>query len=140
MALKKSSVLYSVVKFKCPQCHEGDFFVSHPYDLKNIGKVNHHCSECGLKFAKEPGFYFGAMYVSYGFGVALFVAIVVLYWLIFQRIDVWILLGIMAVASILVTPLSHALSKIIWAKIFIRYRGQEAIDEYKNAQKVEAVK
>ena len=73
MALQKGSKLYSIVKFKCPQCQEGDFFISHPYDFKNMGKPHEHCSECGMKLSKEPGFYFGAMYVSYAFGVALFV-------------------------------------------------------------------
>ncbi len=126
MALKKGSKLYSVVKFKCPQCQEGDFFVSAPYDLKNTGKVKEQCSECGLKFAKEPGFFFGAMYVSYGFGVALFVATVIVYYLIFNSVDVWNMLIIMGVLSVLTAPLNYCVSKIIWANIFIKYRGKLA--------------
>lgn len=126
MALKKGSKLYSVVKFKCPQCQEGDFFVSAPYDLKNTGKVKEQCSECGLKFAKEPGFFFGAMYVSYAFGVAIFVATVIVYYLIFNRIDVWNMLIIMGVLSVLTAPLNYTVSKIIWANIFIKYRGKLA--------------
>lgn len=129
MALQKGTKLYSIVKFKCPQCHEGDFFVSHPYDLKNAGKLHQYCSECGLKYAKEPGFYYGAMYVSYAFGVTLFVAVVVLYYLIFKRIDVWIMLGIVGFFSVITAPFNYALSKIIWANLFIRYRGS-AVEEY----------
>jgi uncharacterized protein (DUF983 family) len=127
MAINKSSMLYSVVKFKCPQCHEGNFFVSNPYNLKKTGKLHDHCSECGLKFAKEPGFYYGAMYVSYGFGVAVFIAVVVLYYLIFRRVDAWNMLIIIAAISVLTAPLSLALSKIIWANIFIRYKGKETV-------------
>jgi uncharacterized protein (DUF983 family) len=129
MALKKGTKLYSIVNFKCPQCHEGDFFISHPYKLQTMGKPHEYCSECGLKFAKEPGFYFGAMYVSYGFGVALFVAVVVIYYLIFNRIDVWNMLGIMGFISILTAPFNYALSKIIWANIFIPY-NKDAKEEH----------
>lgn len=129
MALKKGTKMYSIVNFKCPQCHEGDFFVAAPYNLKHTGKVKENCSECGLKYAKEPGFFFGAMYVSYGFGVALFVATVVVYYLIFKQIDVWNMLIIMGVLSVLTAPINYSLSKIIWANLFIKYSGKESIEK-----------
>lgn len=135
MALKKGTKIYSIVKFKCPQCNEGDFFVSHPYDLKNAGKLHEKCSECGLKYAKEPGFYYGAMYVSYAFGVGLFVTTIVIYYLIFRRIDVWILLGIMGFLSIITAPFNYALSKIIWANLFIGYK-ENAKNNFKTSQKL----
>ncbi len=135
MALQKGSKLYSIVKFKCPQCQEGDFFISHPYDFKNMGKPHEHCSECGMKLSKEPGFYFGAMYVSYAFGVALFVAVIVLYYLIFRSIDVWNMLIIVGVISVITAPFNYALSKIVWANIFIRY-NKDAAAEYKHKQHI----
>ncbi|MCO5232785.1 MAG: DUF983 domain-containing protein [Chitinophagales bacterium] len=57
---------------KCPQCGEGNMFKdSNPYHLYNYDKMNKYCSYCKLDFENETGFYFGAMYVSYGLGVAL---------------------------------------------------------------------
>ncbi len=128
MALQKGTKIYSIAKFKCPQCQEGDFFLSHPYDLKNAGKLHENCSECGLKYAKEPGFYFGAMYVSYAFGVAIFVATIVVYYLIYRSIDVIPLLVTMGILSILTAPFNYALSKIIWANLFISYRPNAKVD------------
>jgi len=122
MAIKKGTKMYSIRYFKCPRCHEGDFFVSNPYNLQHIGKVHENCSECGLKYAKEPGFFYGAMYVSYAFGVALFVAVIVLYYIIFRRIDVWILFGIIGFLSVVTAPINYALSKIIWANFFMGYK------------------
>ena len=98
---KKGTKMYSAVHMKCPQCHEGDFFVSHSYDLKKVGETYKNCPKCNLRYAKEPGFYYGAMYVSYAYGVALFTAIVILYWLAFRSFDVWNLLIIMIVLSII---------------------------------------
>lgn len=88
-----------------------------------------------MKLSKEPGFYFGAMYVSYAFGVALFVAVIVLYYLIFRSIDVWNMLIIVGVISIITAPFNYALSKIVWANIFIRY-NKDAAAEYKQKQHV----
>lgn len=32
------------------------------------------CDVCGLRYEVEPGFFYGSMYVSYGFSVAIFLA------------------------------------------------------------------
>ena len=39
--------MYSIFKMKCPRCQEGDFFISHPYSMKNIGKTYKYCPSCG---------------------------------------------------------------------------------------------
>ena len=68
----KGTKLYSIFKGKCPRCHEGDFFVEkHPYKLSKMAHIHKACSVCGENFEREPGFYFGAAYVSYGLTVAL---------------------------------------------------------------------
>lgn len=117
----KGSRLYSIFKMKCPRCHEGEFFVSHPYDLKHAGEIHEHCSNCGLKYSKEPGFYYGAMYVSYALGVALFVTLWVSMNLFFNVESTAVQLTVIISISLLATPYLYALSKIIWANFFIRY-------------------
>ena len=119
--IKKGSKIYSILKFKCPACHEGDFLVSTPYDLRNVGDVRIVCDVCNQKYSKEPGFYQGALYVSYGLGVALFVTIWVSCNLFFNNLNVWIQIGMVASASIILAPYLFALSKIIWANLFISY-------------------
>lgn len=121
----KGSKLYSIFKMKCPRCQEGDFFVSHPYDLKHAGEVHTHCSKCGLKYSKEPGFYYGAMYVSYALGVALFVTLWVSFNLFLPFVNVYIQLLTISLASLLLGPYLYALSKIIWANLFIKYERTE---------------
>jgi hypothetical protein len=43
-----------------------------PFHLKNITTMPENCACCGQRMELEPGFYIGAMYVSYGISVALF--------------------------------------------------------------------
>jgi uncharacterized protein (DUF983 family) len=124
--LSKSSKLYSITKFKCPRCHVGEFFVSHPYDLSKIGDIKEHCSECGLKYEKEPGFYYGAMYVAYALGVALFVTLWASFNLFFPFVSVGIQILVIILATVFLSPIMYALSKIIWANMFIRY-DEEAL-------------
>ena len=75
------NVLAAIAKCKCPQCREGDVF-SHPaYNLFKFSHMNERCPVCEVRLEPEPGFYQGAMYVSYGFSVIALVVIgVILYY------------------------------------------------------------
>jgi hypothetical protein len=112
--------LKSIIGMKCPQCLEADFFISHPYDLKNAGKTPLNCPNCNLDFRQEPGYYFGALYVSYGLGVGLFVGIYFAFALFVKDFNVWWPISIIAIVSILTGPYLYALSKIIWINMFIK--------------------
>lgn len=125
----KGSKLYSIFRMKCPRCQDGDFFVSHPYDLKRAGDTHEHCSQCNLKYSREPGFYYGAMYVAYALGVALFVTFWASFNLFFSSVDVWIQITVISLASILLAPYNYALSKIIWANLFIRFKDEDQVKE-----------
>ena len=122
---KKGKRLYSILHFKCPQCHEGEFFVSHPYDLKRVGNLHEKCPNCGLKYEKEVGFYYGAMYVSYGLAVAEFVTC----WVFFSMFMPWVStfweITTILILTVLTGPLKYALSKIIWANLFFSYKKPE---------------
>lgn len=120
--INKGSKLYSVLFFKCPACHEGEFFISHPYNLSKAGDIYKSCSVCLTKFSKEPGFYYGAMYVSYAIAVALSISIYVLFSIFNFNFSVEFFLMIYSVFILSISPLIYALSKIIWANIFIKFR------------------
>jgi uncharacterized protein (DUF983 family) len=127
--MKKGSKLYSVSHFTCPQCHEGKFLVSNIYDLRHAGDVRENCDVCGLKYSIEPGFYYGAMYVSYGLGVALFVSIWASCNLFFNNIGVWTQIGVVVFFSIVLSPYLFALSKIIWANMFIQFKEDAKLNQ-----------
>lgn len=73
----------SIFKLKCPKCGKGDLFCNkNVYQYKGFFDMPKNCSNCNQDFEIEPGFYYGAMYVSYALTIALtvsvFVAMVVL--------------------------------------------------------------
>ncbi len=122
----KGTKLYSVLKFKCPRCQEGEFLEANPYNLKKAGDLKEVCSHCGLKYSKEPGFYYGAMYVAYAYGTALFVSIWVALSILVPEYTVELLIGLIFAAMIILGPYLYALSKITWANIFYHYDKQYA--------------
>lgn len=119
--MKKGSKLYSILHFVCPRCQEGKFFVAKPYNLRKVGDLYPECSHCKLKYEKEVGFYYGAMYVSYGLAVAEFVTC----WCVFSWFLPWVStsweIGIILTLTVLTAPWKYAYSKIIWANLFFHY-------------------
>ncbi len=56
--------LEATVKMKCPRCHEGDIFESkNPFAWGKMTTMHTNCPNCNLKYEREPGFFYGAMYV-----------------------------------------------------------------------------
>ncbi len=118
------SKLHSILKFKCPHCHEGAFFVDpNPYNLLKAGDVLEHCPVCERRYTPEPGFYYGAMYVAYGLAVGLFVSIYVAITVLLPTAEPWVAVTAVLVGLLVFGPLFYALSKIIWANLFFSYKG-----------------
>lgn len=115
-----TSKLYSVLFNKCPRCGEGDFFITKSaYSLKNFDKMNKNCPVCGENLVPEPGFYQGALYMSYAF----YVAFMVIYFLIFvnlfgEYLD-YFLVSIIPILIIL-TPPFYRLARRSWLALFIK--------------------
>lgn len=124
--LKKGSKLYSILKLKCPYCQEGEFYKSrNPYDFSSMSEHHENCDNCERKLSIEPGFYFGAMYVSYTFGVAHIVSFVVAKYILDFEMEFWNFIILVASSLLAVTPLYYALSKIIWANLFMNFKEEK---------------
>lgn len=82
-----------------------------------------HCPCCNQTFEPEPGYYYGAMYVSFGFSTAIFLGVLVVLSLLVEEITMGMVLGLVAVIAIGLLPLTFRLSRAIWINIFIRYEG-----------------
>jgi len=117
----KGSKIYSIFKFRCPRCQEGDVFEdNNPYKLSKLFKMHESCSHCQLRYELEPSFFFGAMYVSYGYSVALFVGTYILMNLFFEPSIRQIIIVLLAVV-IALAPLVLRLSRVTWLNLFVTY-------------------
>ncbi len=120
---QKPSLLYSIFHQKCPRCRQGDLFVSSAYDLPRFLKMYEKCDHCGLRYELEPSFFYGAMYVSYAFQIALFVAVFVAIQVLYPQADTWVYIVGVIGGVLLLFPVIIRYSRTIWIHIFVKYRG-----------------
>lgn len=118
--MKKGSKLFSVLKNRCPQCAEAPFFESD--NILKL-KMNKNCPNCGLNNEHEPGFYLGAMYVSYilAVGVALSTGLILYYGF---KSDFTTILFFIAGMVISTSTINFRLSRLIWINIWINYKPE----------------
>lgn len=117
----KGSRLYSVLKAKCPVCHEGKVFEGNTYDLSKLGRMYPKCPNCGHRYEKDPGFFYGAMYVSYALTVTLSVIIFAATYLIYPEAGAWLYIGLIVAVVFVLAPLTFRVSRLVWMNFFDRY-------------------
>ncbi|NNK11613.1 MAG: DUF983 domain-containing protein [Flavobacteriaceae bacterium] len=118
---KKGSKLYSILTGSCPKCHmESMYKVKNPYLVGSIFEMNERCSHCNTKYKIEPSFFYGAMYVSYGVGIAFAVAAFVIAFLVFEASLLTTFISIV-LTLIGFFPIIIRLSRNIWINIFMNY-------------------
>jgi uncharacterized protein (DUF983 family) len=74
----KLATLGDIVHQRCPRCRVGNIFRSSIF--RGFPKMHERCPVCDLKFDREPGYFLGAMYVSYGLGIVIVAIIAALLW------------------------------------------------------------
>lgn len=119
--LKKGSKLNSILTGSCPKCQEESMYLDqNPYNLGNIYKMHEKCSHCGTKYSIEPSFFYGAMYVSYGLGVAFAVAAFIISFVFFGSTLMTSFIAIV-ITLIVMMPVIMRLARNIWINMFISF-------------------
>jgi len=105
------SALSSILRQLCPRCRAGKIFRSNLY--WGIPKMNDRCTVCGLHFNREAGYFLGAMYISYGLGLAVVFAFGAILWMgthwRVDKIAIWEVLLFLPFA-----PMLTFLSRVLW--------------------------
>jgi uncharacterized protein (DUF983 family) len=123
--MNKSSWFYAIGLLKCPRCHEGDMFLTPTFSFKKPFDMHENCPHCQQRYTLETGFYYGAMFVSYGITA----------FLIFGMFGVFkFLLGLDVVTSFVIATIvifalfvwQFRVSRTIWLSMFVKYNKKFA--------------
>ena len=121
---KKGKKIYSIIYNLCPKCHSSPFWPSsNPYKniiIKNKGDIG-FCKKCNLKYEVEPGFWFGAMYISYAISIFISLSLWVFLNYLFSNISITNIIIIIASFLLLCSPITYYLSRLLWINIFVSY-------------------
>lgn len=124
--MPRTPLLVAVTQGKCPQCRRGKIF---KYQSLLPGKFdvrNEHCSNCNLRFEKEPAFFIGARYVAYAFMVAIFVTFFVAFQVLFPDSELWIQIAVIVGVQIITAPWVQRESQILYLYLFgdVKYKPE----------------
>jgi uncharacterized protein (DUF983 family) len=127
---EKGSKFYAITKMKCPRCHEGDLFPgSNHFSFSKFTHMYKVCSVCNQSFEPEPGYYYGAMFVSYGINSVIFVAVWVILALIFYEVTLTMMMVAIVTIVVELLPFNYRFSRSIWINMMIKYKGIAAKKE-----------
>tara|TARA_B100000900_G_C20583556_1_gene718581 strand:- start:680 stop:1009 length:330 start_codon:yes stop_codon:yes gene_type:complete len=100
---------------------EGEIYPDkNPYRFKTMTDFNPRCSVCDQNFEPEPNFYYGAMYVSYGYTVAIFIAVYTFLG-IWMDWSMWSTVGALALILVVTAPIIFRISRTTWLSLFVKY-------------------
>ncbi len=76
--------------------------------------MNDNCPHCNLKFEREPGYFYVAMFVSYGFNVAqMILAGLLTYFITGNTENPWLYMGVIFPVVFLLAPFNYRYSRLI---------------------------
>ncbi|GAB2846949.1 DUF983 domain-containing protein [Hymenobacter ruber] len=112
------STALALAKLRCPRCHQGKLFSYSALNVTKFAQMPAQCPVCGQTFEPEPGFYFGSMYITFGFNVAMFLVLGVLIYYLLGNPDTWVYVAIITGATVLLTPLILRYSRALMLYLF----------------------
>jgi len=120
----KISLFSALWLAKCPRCRRGNVFTNRMYGFK-AQKINEYCPHCGLKFEREPGFFYVAMFVSYALNVAQMIALCLATYLVTGNMESpWLYISVVLAGVFLFAPFNYRYSRIAllyWLTPGLRY-------------------
>ena len=117
---KKRGALSSVFMMKCPRCREGDLFYTSTFSYSRPTEMPERCEVCNQSFSPEPGFWFGAMFVSYVW-TAWFCLFFVGGGILIAGMSVYGAFGLLIAMTAIFYFWIFRISRSIWIHLYVKY-------------------
>ena len=110
---------------KCAECHRGDMFPTGAFSFKRPFDMYERCPKCNANFYPEPGFYYGAMFMSYIFSAFFCLGFVILLHWVLDVSLVGSFFWLMAVVGVFFVWWFR-FSRAFWLNLIVGYRPEKA--------------
>lgn len=128
----------TALKEKCPRCGQGDLFTHKSYlpVSKKTYQMKKFCPECGLKYEKELGYFYGSMYVSYALNIGLFTVCLLSYLFFFKDHYGWEYFAVgYLLTTFLLTGVLFRWARALWLAALTKY--EPGVRDARNLQLLE---
>lgn len=112
--------LAAVVRLKCPRCRKGNLFPTKSFAFREPFEMYQNCPNCDQTYWPEPGFYYGAMFLSYILFCFPFLGLVLILRFV-VGLPLITSMGILAVLAGLGFVYIFRVSRSLWLAINVRY-------------------
>ena len=129
--MKQKKVLSAVLEGRCPRCRQGKVFQYPLLKVTRFNSTHKNCPVCDLQFEREPGFWYGAMYVSYGFSVGLFLVTSILLYTVFGDPPLTIYIAVIVALAAITYPANFRYSRLVYLYLV---SGTKYDDQYTTEQ------
>ncbi len=110
--------------YKCPKCRKGDIFTK-PFSFSKPLSMPHSCSHCGQLMEPEPGYYYGAMFLSY-IVYSLIMLPAALFLVFYLKWSVEAAMGVVIAVSFLFFFRILRGARSLWIHMMVRYNPESA--------------
>jgi uncharacterized protein (DUF983 family) len=129
---KPLSEFKAALHAKCPKCRKGNMFANSTYSLRGQKSFT-NCPYCNFQFEIEPGYFYVAMFVSYGMNVAQMIILAVGTYMLTGSESPWLYIAILLGAAFLLSPFNYRYSRVIllyWLTPNLHYDPKRAEKPY----------
>lgn len=102
----------AALQCKCPKCRKGNMFAHGMYSFWGQKSFT-NCPYCNFQFEIEPGYFYVAMFVSYGLNVAQMITFAVGTYMLTGSESPWLYVGILLGVALLLSPFNYRYSRVI---------------------------
>ncbi|MEI6020051.1 MAG: DUF983 domain-containing protein [Bacteroidota bacterium] len=106
------------VQLKCPNCGEAKVFEDKGDKFLAFPEMHKKCPQCNYRFDREPGYFLGAMFVSYALAVAQ--GLVCFFALKFglPQLEYFTIACSITVVILFCSISNYKLARVIWINLF----------------------
>ncbi len=115
---KNESIGTAILNAKCPQCRKGNMFKHKWWQLSKFVKFYQLCTVCNLRFDREPGFFHGAMYISYAMIVAMVTNVWLILYFVFDDPEFEVYISVIIILNIVLLPIFFRYSRVLYIYAF----------------------
>lgn len=126
------SELPAALHAKCPRCRRGKMFQGQMYGFR-LQKMNENCPHCNLRFEREPGYFYVAMFVSYAMNVAEMISLAIGTYIFTGNLEnPFLYFATIFPAVFLLSPFNYRVSRVIllyWLTPGLQYSPEMSKDK-----------
>lgn len=113
-----TSSFRSLIEGRCPRCHQGPLFSAPVTNLARFSEMPAECPACSQTYEPEPGFYYGAMFISYAFSVATLVITGLATYVLGHDPAAWVYVTNTILGTLVMAPFSYRASRALMLYLF----------------------